>query len=126
MKIIVQCYFRNGERLENGEWSYSTPRVFEEFQQKFPYFQGIYQQLAQKVYKCVNMFLETGSVLRKKGSGRPTKRTAENIEEVEQRIAETPNKSIRRLIQETNLSFGTVQLILKKDLHFFPIVCLLW
>jgi hypothetical protein len=66
------------------------------------------------------MFLETGSVLRKKSSGRPTKRTVENTEQVEQRITETPNKSIRRLTQETNLSFGTVQLILKKDLHFFP------
>jgi hypothetical protein len=98
---------------------------FEEFQQKFPDCQGIYQQLAQKVYKCVNMFLETCSVLRKKDSGRPSKRTAENIEEVEQRIAETPDKSIRRLTQETNLSFGIVQLILKKDLHFFPNVCLL-
>jgi hypothetical protein len=42
------------------------------------------------------------------------------LEKVEQRIAETPNNSIRRLTQETNLSFGTVQLILKKDLHFFP------
>jgi hypothetical protein len=69
--FIVQCYFRNGERLENGEWSYSTPQVFEEFQQKFSDFQGTYQQLVQKVYKCVNMCLETGSVLRKKGSGRP-------------------------------------------------------
>jgi hypothetical protein len=49
------------------------------------------------------MFLETGSVLRKKGSRQPTKRSAENIE----------------LTQETNLSFGTVQLILKKDMHFF-------
>jgi hypothetical protein len=123
--FIVQCYFRNGERLENGEWPYSTHRVFEEFQQKFPDFQGTYQQLAQKVYKCVKMFLEIGNVLRKKGSGRPTKRTAENIEEVEQRIAETQNKSIRRLTQEINLSFGTVELIHKKDLHFFPIVCLL-
>jgi transposase len=66
------------------------------------------------------MFLETGSFLRKKGSGRPTKRTAENIEEVEQRIAETPNKSIWRLTQETNLSFSTVQIIIKKDLHFVP------
>jgi hypothetical protein len=106
--FIVHCYLRNGERLENGEWSYSTPRVFEEFQQKFPDFQGTYQQLAQKVYKCINMFLETGSILRKKGSGRPTKRTAENIEEVQQRIAETPNESIRRLVQEINLSFGIV------------------
>jgi hypothetical protein len=32
------------------------------------------------------MFLETGSVLRKKGSRRPTKRSVENIEEGEQRI----------------------------------------
>jgi hypothetical protein len=31
-------------------------------------------------------FLETGSVLHKKGSRRPTKRSAENIEEGEQRI----------------------------------------
>jgi hypothetical protein len=44
--FIVQCYFRNGERLENGESSYSTPRFYEEFQQKFPDFQGTYQQLA--------------------------------------------------------------------------------
>jgi hypothetical protein len=26
---------------------------------------------------------------------------------------------LQRLTQEANLSFGTVQLILKKDLHFF-------
>jgi hypothetical protein len=32
------------------------------------------------------MRLETGSVLRKNGSGRPTKKTTENIEEGEQRI----------------------------------------
>jgi hypothetical protein len=61
--FIVQCYFRNGERLENDEWG-----VFEEFQQKFPDFQGTYQQLTQKAYKWVNMFLETDSVLRKKNS----------------------------------------------------------
>jgi hypothetical protein len=113
--FIVECYFRNGERLENGECSYSTPRVFEEFQQNFPDFQGTYQQLAQKAYKCVNMFLETGSVLRKKGSGRQK-------EELE--ILKRLNKEFQRLTQETNLSFSRVQLILKKDLHFFPMVCL--
>jgi hypothetical protein len=67
--------------------------------------------------------LETGSVLRKKDSGRPTKRTVENIEEVEQR---TPNKSIPRLAQKTNLSFDTVHLIIKKIGTFFPMMCLLW
>jgi hypothetical protein len=37
------------------------------------------------------MFLETASLLHRKGSGRPTKKITENIEEVEQRIAETPS-----------------------------------
>jgi hypothetical protein len=95
------------------------------FNKRFRIFKALNQQLAQKVYKCVNIFLETCSILRKKGSGRPTKRRAENIEEVEQKIAETPNKSIQRLAQETNLSFDTVRLILKKICTFFPIVCLL-
>jgi hypothetical protein len=33
--FIAQCYFPNGERQrkKDGEWSYSTSRVFEEFQQ---------------------------------------------------------------------------------------------
>jgi hypothetical protein len=38
--FIAQCYFRNDESF------CSTPRIFEEFQQKFPDFQGTYQQLA--------------------------------------------------------------------------------
>jgi hypothetical protein len=63
--FIVQCFFSNRERL--GPVRHT-------------------RQLAQKVYKCVNMFLETGSVLRKKDSRRPRKRSTENIEEGEQRI----------------------------------------
>jgi hypothetical protein len=57
------------------------------------------------------MFLETGSVLRKKGSRR---------QKDQMKILKRVNKQLlQRLTQETNLSFGTVQLILKKDLHFF-------
>jgi hypothetical protein len=52
----------------------------------FRTFKALNQQLALKVYKCVNMFLETVSVLPKKGSRRLTKRSAENIKEGEQRI----------------------------------------
>jgi hypothetical protein len=59
------------------------------------------------------MFLETGSVLRKKGSRRPTKKNLLKI------LKKVNKELLQRLTQETNLSFGTVQLILKKDLHFF-------
>jgi hypothetical protein len=58
------------------------------------------------------MFLETDSVLHKKGSRRPTKISAEILKRVNKEL-------LQRLTQETNLSLGTVQLILKKDLHFF-------
>jgi hypothetical protein len=85
-------------------------RVFEDFQQKFPDFQGTYQELAQKVYKWVKKVVDD----RQKEQLKILKRLNKELQ--------TPNKSIRRLIHETNLSFGRVQLILKKDLHFFPIV----
>jgi hypothetical protein len=88
--FIVQCFFSNGERL--GPIRHLE--FLRNFNKSFRTFKALNQQLAQKVYKCVNMFLETGSVLRKK------------------------TELLQRLTQETNLSFGTVQFILEKDLHF--------
>jgi hypothetical protein len=39
-------------------------------------------------------------------------------------ILKRVNKELlQRLTQETNLSFGTVPLIHKKDLHFFSLLC---
>jgi hypothetical protein len=49
--------------------------------------------------------LETGSVLRKKGSRRPTKDQLKILKRVNKEL-------LQRLTQETNLSIGTVQLIL--------------
>jgi hypothetical protein len=48
------------------------------FNKSFRIFKALTKDLPRR--KCVNRFL--GSILRKKGSGGPTKRTAENIEEV--------------------------------------------
>jgi hypothetical protein len=81
--FIVQYYFRNGERLENGEWSYSTPQIFEEFQQKVPDFQGTYQQLALSIFPYVknNVF-----------KNRPA-----TIPELMQVITDIPTSSSERL-----------------------------
>jgi hypothetical protein len=75
--FIVQCFFSNGERLG----AIRHLEFLRNFNKSFRTFKALNQQLAKKVYKCVNIFLEMGSVLHKKGSGRPTKRSAENIEE---------------------------------------------
>jgi hypothetical protein len=89
------------------------------FNKSFRTFKALNQQLAQKVYKCVNMFLETGSVLRKKGSRRLTKRSAANIEEGEQRIIAEINPRNQPIIW---YSSAYPQ---KKICTFFSIVCLL-
>jgi hypothetical protein len=80
--FIAQCFFSNGGRLD----PIRHLDCLRDFNKSFRTLKALNQQLAQKVYKCVNMFLETGSALRQKGSRRPTKRSAENIEEGEQRI----------------------------------------
>jgi hypothetical protein len=112
--FIVQCFFSNRERL--GPIRHL--KFLRNFNKSFRTFKALNQQLAQKVYKCVNMFLETGSVLRKKGSRRPTKRSDQL------KILKRVHKELlQRLTQETNLSFGIVQLILTFALFSLSCVC---
>jgi hypothetical protein len=61
---------------------------------------------------------ETDSVLRKKAVDDRQKDQLKLLKKVNKEL-------LQRLTQETNLSFGTVQLILKKICIFFSIVCLL-
>lgn len=118
--FLIESYFRNGVKLENGEWSYSLQPCIEEFRAEFPNFPTTYDSLRQLIQGSVVKFRETGSVSRKPGAGRPLKRTVENIADVEGRINQSPKKSIRKLSQQTQLSYGTCQRILKKDLQKFP------
>jgi hypothetical protein len=89
--------------------TYSTHRVFEEFQQKFPDFQRTYLeslQMSKHVFGNV-VFC--------------AKKAVDDRQKDQLKILKRVNKELlQRLTHETNLSFGTVQLILKKDLHFLP------
>ncbi|RZC38165.1 hypothetical protein BDFB_015241 [Asbolus verrucosus] len=46
--------------------------------------QNFQKQFQETVSRCIKVFRETGSVTRKKGSGRPSKRTDETINAVEE------------------------------------------
>jgi hypothetical protein len=108
--FIVQCFFSNRERL--GPILHLE--FLRNFNKSFRIFKALNQQLVQKVYKCVNMFLETGRYCSAQ------KKAVDDRQKVQLKILKRVNKELlQRLTQETNLSFGTVQLILKKDLHFF-------
>lgn len=118
--FIIESYFRNGIH-ENGQWIYSVQACMVEFQQKFPDIGVLEYDFARMVRKTVDLFRQTGSIERKKGSGRLiTARTQETIADVNERLLNDPTKSLRRISQEVNLSLNTCHKIARKDLHLTP------
>lgn len=44
--FIIQSYFRNGEKQDNGQWIYSTNMCIADFREKFPNFPVTYQHVS--------------------------------------------------------------------------------
>jgi hypothetical protein len=116
---IVESYFRSGHLID-GEWQYSIEACCEEFRQQFPDATLTYNIFHHNLTQCIQISRETGSVDRKKGSGRPTKRIEEAIANVRQVMEEVPRTSVRRLSQQVQLSTSTCHNIFKKDIHLYP------
>lgn len=117
--FMIEAYFRTGRRV-GAEWQYSSRDCYDELRQHYPNLALPFDDFRQYLLHSVELFRETGSVLRKEGSGRPRKRTVEAIEHVRQIIDEAPRTSVRRLAQQVELAPSTCQTILKKDLHMYP------
>lgn len=115
--FMVKAYYRTGIII-NGEWRYSIQECFNDFTDHF----GIveYIRFYDALRHTVELFDETGGVTRRKGSGRPTKRTPDVLENVRQIMAEAPSTSLRRLSQRIDLPYTTTRNILKADLKLFP------
>lgn len=113
-KFIVEAYFRSGTRNEQGNWDYSYKSCYEQFLEQFPELEFCYGYFRQYVRRLIQRFRKTGNVHKGKSTGRPTVLTDEVVADIHQRMDASPNKSLRRLSAETNLSFGTCQKASKK------------
>jgi hypothetical protein len=112
--FIVQCFFSNGERI--------GPIRHLEFLRNF-----------NKSFRTFNIYLLsrhlTNNLPRKSTNAQTcfweqvvfcAKKAVDDRQKDQLKILKRMNKELlQRLTQETNLSFGTVQFILKKDLQFF-------
>ena len=75
------------------------------------------------IERLVAKFRETGSVANanKGRSGRPRSvKTPNNVQNLRERLEESPRKSTRRLLQEVGISRSSVLRILLDDLRLFP------
>lgn len=119
--FIIKSYYRNGTRLPNGGYSYSIPACVEELRNEYPQAAILhdYNNLFNSIKNIVSTFEETGSVGHRARSGRPTVRTEERINEVSQIMEQNPSKSIRKLSQQIDLSYGSCQKMLR-NMHLYP------
>ena len=107
---MVELFFRNGGYDQEVQC---------EFKKKFP---DASLPSRQAVYNLVARFRETGSVIDKPRSGRPSLLTDDAISNVSKRMETSPQKSVRRLSQESGLSPTTTHKALKKlELHPYRI-----
>lgn len=117
--FLVKSYFRSGNKID-GLWVYSVQDCMVEFQVEFPHFVIDYIQFKNTLDRTLKLFSETGSLLRKSGSGAVKKRRPEVVNRVEEIMENDPQTSVRHLSQQINLSVGTTHKLLKKDIQLYP------
>lgn len=103
--FIVMAYFRSGIQNDEGFWIYSTEFCYEQYMAMYPEHVVPFLTFAQHQQRTVQRFLESGSVSQRKSPGRPRIVTEDVREDINQRMLQSPNKSLRRLSQQTGKIF---------------------
>jgi len=73
------------------------------------------------VWRTLKRYEETGGIQNRPGQGRPrTARTPKLVRSTREKIRRNPKRSIQKLAKESNVSYGTMSTVLRKDLKMSP------
>ncbi|KAJ3663138.1 hypothetical protein Zmor_007447 [Zophobas morio] len=115
--FILMAHFRSGTRNPDGTWSYSLQSCIDQFTEAFPDANVGYQTFANHKGVLVHRFETKNCICKGKTCGRKTVLTEEVTEDIQHRLEQSPNKSIRKLSAQTGLSVGSCHKALHKVLH---------
>ncbi|KAJ3659405.1 hypothetical protein Zmor_011095 [Zophobas morio] len=118
--FILMAHFRSGTRNPDGTWSYSLQSCIDQFTEAFPDANVGYQTFANHKGVLVHPFETKNCIYKGKTTGRKTVLTEEVTEDIQHRLEQSPNKSIRKLSAQTGLSVGSCHKALHKVLHMHP------
>ena len=107
--FLIEEIFKN-----SGEYSQNVQQAF------IHKFQSVPVPHRNTVRRLIKKFRETGSVADASRAGRPKVLTEVKVTEIAAKIEASPKKSIRRLSQQADVSYGSVHKALKKLLHLKP------
>lgn len=103
--FILKAHFRSATRNEDRTWSYSVPLCIEQFAEAFPNEVVDYDIFAQHIRRVTARFETKNCICKGKSTGRPTILGDDVVEDIRERMDQSPNKSLRQLSQQT----GTVE-----------------
>jgi hypothetical protein len=89
---------------------YFSTRSYAKYQNAFRnYFPDSVVPNKSTIQRFVKRFRETGSIGEKRRSGRPSVLSNNSLEDIRARLLQSPRKSLRKLPQQTGMTYGSVQ-----------------
>ncbi len=98
----------------NGQY---TEEVRKRFEESFPNRDAPHRNAVRSL---ITKFRETGSIHDADRSGRAIVLTEEKVDAISEAMTNSPNKSLRRLSQEANISLGSAHNAVRKNLKLHP------
>lgn len=117
--FMLMAHFRSATLNPDGNWSYSLQSCIEQFVQRYP--DVIIDYDVFKLHKCrlVHRFETNNCICKGKSTGRPTVLTQDVVADIQERMDQSPKKSVAQLSQQTGLSVGTCHKALRKNLNMY-------
>lgn len=113
--FILMAHFRSGTHNEDGSWTYSLQSCIEQFTTEYPDVDFDYDTLRHRKCVLVKRFETKHCICKGKSSGRPTVLTDDVVDNIQQRMDHSPNKSVSQLSAQTgNFNIG-IQKCLRKS-----------
>lgn len=94
---ILMAHFRSASRNQDGTWSYSLQSCFDQFVEEFPNVNVNYEVFGHHKREIIKRFDRKHCICKGKSTGRPTILTEAVVNDLEERINQSPEKSVRRL-----------------------------
>ncbi|KAF5294289.1 hypothetical protein FQA39_LY13433 [Lamprigera yunnana] len=103
-RFLIMVHFRSGTLNPDINWSYSLQSCIEQFMQQYPDEMIEYNIFKQRKYRLVHRFKTKNCICKGKSTGRSTVLTKNVIENIQERINQSPKKAVSQLSQQAGLS----------------------
>ncbi|KAI4464043.1 piggybac transposable element-derived protein 4 [Holotrichia oblita] len=99
--FILMVHFRSATHNPDGSWTYSLESCIAQFNEAFPDANIPYDVFVQHKRRVLDRFETKNCICTGKSTGRPSPLTQPAVDDIQQRIEDSPKKSLRKLSAQT-------------------------